>query len=70
MSRYAKFLIALLPAIIAGAKLLLDGVGDGTVDPIEWQATIVAFVAALGVYQIPNRPPAGQRARPDISEVG
>lgn len=68
MSRYAKALVAAVPFILAALKVLSDALGDGTVSTQEWLGTAIAALGALTVYAVPNRPPAGQAADPNISE--
>lgn len=68
MSRYAKFLVALVPALLAGLKVLSDALGDASVSSQEWVALAVAFLGALTVYAVPNRLPEGQSYDPTISE--
>lgn len=70
MSRYAKALVALIPVVLAGLKVLYDGLGDGAVTTQEWVAVAVAAFTAAGVYLVPNRPSAGQAPDPRVSEQG
>lgn len=68
LSRYSKFLVALIPAVLAGLKVLSDALGDGQVTQQEWTALAIAFVAALAVFAVPNTKPAGVPYDPTISE--
>ena len=70
MSRYAKTIVALVPFVIAALMVLSDALGDGTVSNQEWIAVVIALLGAVGVYAVPNTPPAGQPADPRVSEVG
>ena len=70
MTRYRKALIAAIPAVLAGLKVLSDALGDGTVSSQEYIALAVAVLGALGVYAAPNDPPAGEPADPNLSERG
>ena len=70
MSRYAKFIVALIPLVIAGQKVIADALGDGTVSNQEWVSVVVAALTALLVRQVPNTPPAGEPADPNMSEQG
>ena len=69
-SRYAKFLLACIPAVLAGLWVLYEALGDGTVSAQEWTYLAISALSAVLVRQIPNKPPVGQRSRPDISEQG
>ncbi len=70
MSRYAKTLVALIPVIIVGLDNLSTAMSDERVTQGEWIALAVVVLTALGVYAIPNTPPAGERADPRMSEQG
>jgi hypothetical protein len=70
VTRYSKFIVALIPALLAALKVLSDALGDGSVSTQEWIALAVAALAALGVYGVRNVPPKGQAANPNVSEVG
>ena len=51
-----KFLVALAAALASlGAAL-----GDGDIHSTEWIQIALAFLAALGVYQIANKEPSGE----------
>lgn len=43
-------------AVAAGAVVVADAIIQG--NPISWPAVIAAVLGALGVYAIPNTPPA------------
>jgi hypothetical protein len=52
LAKYRKFLVALAAALgVAGAA-----VSDGQISPEEGVAIALAFLGALGVYQVPNEP--------------
>ena len=70
MSRYAKFLVALIPVILAGLNVVYDALTDNVVTTQEWVAVAVAALAAAAVYAVPNKAPAGELADPSQSEVG
>lgn len=63
MTRYAKFITALIGALVVA-------VAEGLVpdEAARWVPVVVAFATALGVYAVPNTPPAGQLADPNVSE--
>jgi hypothetical protein len=70
MSRYSKLAVALIPVILAALKVTADALGsEAGVDPQEWIAVAVAALTAVGVWAVPNKPPAGQAADPNISEM-
>lgn len=68
ISRYAKTLVAAVPFLIAALKVLSDALGDGTVSNQEWIGTAIALLGAVAVFSVPNKPPAGQPADPNMSE--
>jgi hypothetical protein len=68
VSRYYKFLVALVPALLAALKVLSDALGDGNVSAQEWTALAIAFLGALAVYAVPNTKPADEPYDPAISE--
>jgi hypothetical protein len=68
ISRYAKTLVASVPFLIAALKVLSDALGDGTVSNQEWIGTAIALLGAAAVFTVPNKPPAGQPADPNVSE--
>ena len=63
MTRYAKFAIAVLGA---ASTAVAQGLVPDTVG--QWLPVAIAFATALGVYAVPNTPPKGQQADPNISE--
>ena len=67
MSRYAKTAVAVL---VAALTALQAAISDGHVTNNEWIIIALAAIGAAGVYAIPNTPPAGQPADPNISEQG
>ncbi len=52
MQKYTKFIVALAAAL----GVLAAALADGAVSPTEWVQIALAFVGALGVYQLPNTP--------------
>ena len=70
MTRYSKFLVALVPVLLAALKVLSDALGDGLVSQQEGIAVLVAALTAAGVFLIPNKPPAGEPSDPRMSEQG
>jgi hypothetical protein len=59
---------AIVGGLIAGLSVLAGAAGDG-ISIQEWITTAVAFLSGLGiVYVTPNRAPASQAAKPDVSE--
>ena len=65
MSRYAKTIAALLGAVGTwGATAAQEGGIDGP----EWFGLLIALGTVAAVYGIPNVPPAGQVADPQMSE--
>jgi len=67
VSRYAKSIVA---AAVAGLTVLAAALTDDTITTAEWVQIAVAVLGAIGVYAVPNRPPAGEPADPRISEQG
>lgn len=68
MTRYSKALVAAVPFLLASLKVLSDGLGDGRVSAQEWITALIAGLATLLVYAVPNRRPAGQPSDPGVSE--
>jgi hypothetical protein len=66
MSRYRKFITAVVGALVASIPLLWDRV----VDQAEAVTLLTVWATALGVYEIPNDTPVGVPADPDMSERG
>lgn len=69
MTRYNKSIIAGLAFLLAALKVVSDGLGDAVVSSQEAVAALVAGIAALLVYFVPNTPPAGQPSDPSMSET-
>lgn len=65
MTRYAKTVAAVIGALATAATL-----GLLPEDVAAWLPVVIAFATAIGVYAVPNTPPAGQPADPNVSEVG
>lgn len=53
MAHYNKFWVALSAALAAS---LTVGLAEGTV--AKYVTVAIAFIGALGVYAVPNNPPA------------
>ncbi len=70
MTAYRKFLVALIPALLAGLVVLEGALTDGAVTSQEWTALAVAFVAAVAVRQVPNDPAVEGRPDPELSTRG
>jgi hypothetical protein len=57
-SRARKFIVALIPVLLVGLKVLSDALGDEAgVSDQEWIALAMAMLTSLGVYFVPNEPP-------------
>lgn len=65
MTRYIKSFVAVL---VAGLTVLASAITDDKVTNAEWVNIALAVVGALGVYALPNRPPAGEPSDPTVSE--
>ena len=66
MTRYAKSIIAFLTALGTwGVTAAPDGYSQ-----IELWGLLGVLVAAAAVFQVPNTPPVGEPADPNISERG
>lgn len=50
--KYAKSIVAVVGAGVAALQLALD---DGILIGTEWTGIVIAVVAAIGVYLVPNR---------------
>jgi len=55
MSKYAKFIVAILGAIGTWG---VTAASDGSLDLSEWFGVLVAVATALGVFIVPNKPSA------------
>ena len=65
MSRYAKAVSALLTALVAwGYSVAPHGITTK-----EWFGLALVLNAAVVVFAVPNTPPPGEPARPDVSET-
>lgn len=63
---YAKALVGALAAFLAA---VVTGLADEHITAVEWVVAALAAVTAGGaVFGVPNRPPAGEPADPDLSE--
>jgi hypothetical protein len=69
MTRYRKFVVALLPFLIFVLTEVREAlVTDNSITTDEWFALVITGVSAIGVYFFPNDPPAGEPAQPGVSE--
>lgn len=66
MSRYQKTIAAIVGAVLA----TIGPVWDLHVTQEEAMQLVIAWATALGVYTVPNNPPKGEPADPNISETG
>lgn len=66
MSRYAKFLIAIVGVLVTWAT----GEWPDDEQVRRYGSLLTALTTAVGVYLVPNRPPAGEPSDPEISEQG
>jgi hypothetical protein len=66
VSRYAKFIVALVGSIAGWAATYFPS--DPKVQ--MWVGLAVAASTAIGVWATPNQPPAGEAADPHMSEQG
>lgn len=66
MSRYAKFIVAIVGSIAGWAATYFPD--DPGVQ--MWVGLAVAVSTAVGVWATPNQPPAGEDADPNMSEQG
>lgn len=67
MTRYAKAIIAVMTAVSTWG---VTAAVDGSFALVELFGLLGAVAAALTVYLIPNTPPPGKPADPNVSEVG
>lgn len=65
MSRYAKTIAALLAAIGTWGVTAFD---NGSATSAEWFGLIIALGGVFAVWAVPNSPPEGEPADPDVSE--
>ena len=72
--RYAKAVVAaVVPVLVGVLHDNLDAASDGGVNFTNAElrnVVLVALLTAAGVFIVPNRPPKGEPARPDMSEQG
>ncbi|MBA2708272.1 MAG: hypothetical protein H0U59_10775 [Gemmatimonadaceae bacterium] len=54
MARYSKFVVAVVGFLAVVATVLADGI----VAPDEYETILFAVATAVGVFLIPNTPPA------------
>ena len=66
MTRYSKALTAIVGAVSTWAATYYPDDPDVQ----KWLGLALALVTVLGVFSVPNTPPAGQPADPNISERG
>jgi len=67
VSRYLKSIIA---TAVAALTALQAAISDERVTNNEWIIVALAALGAAGVYLVPNSPPDGEPADPDMSEQG
>lgn len=65
MSRYAKTIVAVLGAISTWG---ITAATEGGITAVEWFGLLGSLATVLGVYAVPNTPPAGEPSDPGISE--
>lgn len=65
LSRYAKTVAAVVGTIATWGA---TASADGTITQVEWWGLLAALAAVVGVYGVPNRPPAGEPSDPAMSE--
>ena len=66
MSRYAKFIVAIVGAVSTWATTYYPN----DPDIAKWVGLALAVATCVSVYAVPNQPPAGQPHDPDMSEQG
>lgn len=64
ISRYLKAVVAIVGAVATWATAYFPG--DAEV--AKWVGLALALVTAISVYAVPNTPPAGESADPNMSE--
>lgn len=69
MSRYRKTISAVVIGLIGWATAVVAS-DPSAVTATEWILGATALATALGVYSVPNDPPAGQPADAGVSERG
>lgn len=75
MSRYAKTIVAVLTWLAVFIQALVtepvfeEVIADSNITTAEAWKLAIAALGVLGVYAVPNRPPAGQPSDPNISET-
>lgn len=67
MSRYAKAVMTFFTALGTWGGTAL---ADSGITSVEWFGLCGVIVATVGVFAIPNTPPSGQFADPNMSEQG
>lgn len=67
LAPYRKTVVAILTA---GGTWATAAFADGVISTQEWVALAVAVIGVLGVYGVPNDPPAGEPVDPDLSTRG
>lgn len=66
-TEYAKALVA---ALIGFLSALIPVTDNGLTSTEVLTAVLAGLVALSATYVVPNKPPRGQPARPDVSEQG
>lgn len=65
MNRYIKTIVALIGSL---ATWGIAAAEDNAYSQVELWGAVLALATAAGVYALPNKPPAGERSDPGISE--
>ncbi|MCA1570072.1 MAG: hypothetical protein LC798_07070 [Chloroflexi bacterium] len=66
MSAYRKTATAALVAVLGWAGVVTTSAA-GPISASEWLSLGVALATALGVFAVPNDPPPGEPADPELS---
>lgn len=67
MTRYWKTILAVLGGISSWG---ITAAADDAITQVELYGLLGVLATALAVYGVPNSPPEGEPADPDISERG
>ena len=71
LTRYWKGILAAVTAIaVTVVQAIQASSSDGAWTKEDTIVVVLAFLGALSVYAVPNVPPAGQPADPNMSEQG
>lgn len=66
LSRYAKFIVAIVGAVGTWAATYYPN----DPDVAKWVGLALALATCISVYAVPNQPPAGEPSNPNMSEQG